>query len=182
MEISNDNTAEENNNADNPANWFSHLSDNFSSIYFGKVPEHLQDETQKAVSATQLSNVVQLLVDPKNKELRVEVLALLKRHDARDLLVRLLEDKAHNKHRKELMTACWESGLDFSAYLVNFARYIPASDLAECIEIATVIDEMHGPFEAAQLSESMRILNSQSNTDKALILEPAIFRLQAAQN
>jgi hypothetical protein len=176
------NTSEENDNTENPANWFSHLSDNFSSIYFGKPPEHLQDEAQKALSAAQLSNVVKLLVDPKNKEIRIEVLDLLKRNDARDLLVQLIEDKANRKYRKDLITACWESGLDFSAYLVNFTRFIPAGDLAECIEIATVIDEMHGPFDAAQLSESMRILNAESTTDKALILEPAIFRLQAAQN
>ncbi|MGL5892028.1 MAG: hypothetical protein ACRC3B_19200 [Bacteroidia bacterium] len=169
-------------NSENQPNWFTHLGDNFSSIYFGRVPEHLQDETQKALTATQFSNIVQLLVDPKNKELRPETLAILKRNDARELLVQLFEDKAYNKHRKELITACWESGLDFSAYLSNFTRLIPASDLAECIEIVTVIDEMHGPFDAAQLSESMRILNSQSNSDKALIIEPAIFRLQAAQN
>jgi hypothetical protein len=168
--------------AENQQDWFAHQTENFSSIYFGKVPDQILKSQESGYSATQLANAVKLLTDPAGRELRHEVLDALKRNDAREFMIMLVEDKAQKKHRKALLTACWETGLDFSAYLINFARLVPGADLEECIEIATVIAEMHGPFEATQLTEANSLLFAVSDESKKAILEPALLRLKSAQN
>lgn len=178
----NEGNTPEHESAESQANWFAHQTENFSSIYFGKVPDHIQKEQEGGFNASQIANAVKLLTDPANRDLRHEVLSALKRNDARAFMIMLLEDKAQQKHRKALLSACWETGLDFSAYLINFARLIPEADLEECIEIATVIDEMHGPFDATQLTEANSLLFGIDEESKKVILEPALFRLKSAQN
>jgi hypothetical protein len=178
----NESNTPQNEDAASEANWFAHQSENFSSIYFGKVPDHIRKQPDGGINAAQIANAVKLLTDPANRDVRHETLDALKRNDAREFLVMLVEEKSQLKHRKALLTACWETGLDFSAYLINFARIVPEADLEECIEIATVIDEMHGPFEAAQLNEANSILFAVTDEAKKAILEPALFRLKSAQN
>ncbi|MCU0433349.1 MAG: hypothetical protein MUC87_07855 [Bacteroidia bacterium] len=168
--------------SENQPGWFAHQSENFSSIYFGKVPDHLAQTPGGGFNASQIANAVKLLTDPAGHEIRHEVLATLKRNDARSFLVMLVEDKAHIRHRRELITACWETGLDFSAYLLHFARIAPEANLAECIEISTVIEEMHGPFEASQLSEAYTLLKQINQADKQVILAPVLEKLQSALN
>lgn len=162
--------------------WFAHQSENFSSLYFGKVPEQLAKEQKAGWTAEQLSNVVALLTDPRNKEHRHEVLELLKKNDARALLVELIESKANRKHRNALIAACWETGLDFSPWLLNFARLLAGCDLATCMEIATVLEEMQGPFEGDQITQATALLMAETDAQRQAILEPALFRLKANQN
>ncbi|MCA6364084.1 MAG: hypothetical protein IM638_13675 [Bacteroidetes bacterium] len=178
----NEGNTPQNEEAVNQPNWFSHQTENFSSLYFGKVPDHIAKQQDGGANAAQIANAVKLLTDPASRDIRHEVLDALKRNDARDFMVMLVEDKSLLKHRKALLTACWETGLDFSAYLINFARLVPDADLESCIEIATVIDEMHGPFEAAQLNEANSLLFAINDEAKKAILEPALFRLKSAQN
>jgi hypothetical protein len=135
---------EEDNSTPEP---FFHQSENFSSAYFGEVPEHIRPAAP-GNNKQLMANIISLLSDPRNRELREDALNLLRENNAADLLVTMIGMKEYAKNRLELLTACWESGLDFSAHLVFFTslsleKNIPDEQL---LEILTIINEMRGPF------------------------------------
>lgn len=138
---------------------FFHFTDNFSSAYFGEIPENLM-ATQPKNDKQLMSNIISLITDPRNRELREDVLKLLRENDARELLLAMLVLKDYRKHRNELLVACWESGLDFSASLLFFCEMLTEQDqeIGTSLEILTVLEEMPGPFSAESVEKSVKIL------------------------
>jgi hypothetical protein len=156
--------------------WFAHQTDNFNSLYFGQIPEHLANSPEYAPALR--ANLLQLITDPQNKPIRNQVLEVLKKYDSRVLLVQLLEDSAHKKYHKVILTAAWETGMDFSPWLINFARLIPNSDFETCLELTTVLEEMQGPFDNQQRIEALQLLATETDTSKKALLQPVYDRLR----
>lgn len=159
---------------------FFHFTDNFSSAYFGEIPENLvanQPKNDKQL----MSNIVSLITDPRNRELREDVLKLLRDNDARELLVAMLKLKEYRKHRKELLVACWESGLDFSAELLFFCELLSElnQEIEISLEIITVLEEMPGPFLPESVEKSSKILN---NLPENVALRPMISTIHRKIN
>ena len=159
---------------------FYHASGNFISAYFGKIPEHLQPQLSAKKNENELmANLISLLTDPGNSEFREETLALLRANDARSLLVAMIGKKEYAKYRKELLTACWETGLDFAPYLENIIAVLSAKDCDEptIIEVYTVTGEMKKGFEKDKLAAAIRIVNELAahaeKTRKELLTEIA---------
>ena len=138
---------------------FYHETENFSSAYFGQVPEHLQPTEGKADKQL-MANIVSLITDPRNREHKEDALALLRKHDARQLLVDMLDMKEYAKYRKELLETCWESGLDFSNWLPVFVNFLFDQDDEIVLEASTVISEMPGPFSPENLAISVEKLTA----------------------
>lgn len=140
---------------------FIHESENFISAYFGKVPEHIAPESPKNDKQL-MSTIISLLADPRNRELREDALNLLRENQAADLLVTMLEMKEYKKNRLELLTACWESGLDFSTHLGFFSGLAIEKGLKDehLLEILTIIGEMAGPFSPENVEKALADLSS----------------------
>jgi hypothetical protein len=56
------------------------------------------------------------------------------------IFVKFLADPAYARIRIELTRACWESQLDFSPYLMSFARLYIADDFVLALEAFSVIE------------------------------------------
>ncbi|HEU4717903.1 MAG TPA: hypothetical protein VFU15_08710 [Bacteroidia bacterium] len=156
---------------------FYHHTDNFSSAYFGKIPEHVNPSASESGENALMASVISLLAGPQKNEHRPELLALLRSNKADGLLLKMLGRKDYLKYRKELLAACWESGLDFSKHLSFFAGMTLNADYESCIEITTIITEcMQGPFEKetteAAISEMKRA--GANDSVKMQLLETAI--------
>lgn len=136
-----------------------HESENFNSVYFGNPPENLPAKTEGKTHA----QLIALLTDPNNKELKDDILHVLKADNAKDVLVELIGDDAYAKHRRVLLAACWESGNDFSAYLIFFVRCAINGDYNECLEAMTVIEEMNGPFAEGTVREGLEMITPHLN-------------------
>jgi hypothetical protein len=77
--------------------------------------------------------------DPSLKE---EALRELKEQKAQQALMDAIEDDDYKKHRQLLVAACWESGLDFSAYLDLFIELAGNKDLLISIEAITALEQI----------------------------------------
>lgn len=163
-------------NDDQQPKWFTHQTDNFNTLYFGKVPEHIVNRPDY-VPALQ-SNLIQLITDPRNKPIRNQVLQILKKNDSRALLVQLLEDPDQVKHRRDILIVAWETGMDFSPWLLHFARLIPGSDFETFMELITVMEEMNGSFNALQLQETLSFFRAETDPQRLALLEPLRDRFQ----
>ena len=129
-------------------------SENFNTAYFGNPPE----SEQPKINGKTHAQLIALLTDPNNKSQKDEILHVLKAGNAADVLVEMISDKAYTKHRLTLLAACWESGIDFSAYLIFFIRCAINGTYDECIEAMTVIEEMNGPFAETALREGLELI------------------------
>jgi hypothetical protein len=69
-----------------------------------------------------------------------EFLSNVKSKKAPAVMVQFLSDPAFANVRIELTRACWESQLDYSPYLILFARMFISSDFVLAIEAFTVIE------------------------------------------
>jgi hypothetical protein len=155
-----------------------HLSDNFSSAYFGKLPEAVTGENSSANDQKLISNFIALLIDPAHRELKSDVLAILRNAKADKFLVDLIAMPQYAKHKRELLTACWESGLDFSAHLLFFCELIasPNSNDQEILEAITVIEEMNGEIPEETLNTGRSIIASAPKTSALYPMISAIGR------
>lgn len=156
-------------------NYISHLSENFSSIYFGELPKELQ---QKKDSKKIVAHIISLLTDIRNRNMKDDVLALLKNNDAADILVEILKTKEYAKHQPVIAAACWESGIDFSRHLSFFVDMAISGDMDTCVEAMTVIQQMNGPFDAATVKQEIDKVQAAPPGEKTALLSEIRLHLQ----
>lgn len=162
------------NNEKSPKPFF-HLSENFSSAYFGPVPEGA--DTALADAKT-IANFISLLTDSNHRERKSEVLAILNNNKAQQFLVNLIADPSHKKHQYELIMACWESGLDFSEHLIFFSELVLNCEYLSALEALTVIDEMQNLTDIQNLKNAVKILSSDSlSSDKQKLAKATLAHL-----
>ncbi len=143
---------------------FYHESDEYVSAFFGEVPEKILETFPAKTDDKTKSELVNQLTNPELRESRADVLAVLKGNESQNLLLEIICDEDYTKQRAVLIAACWETGLDFSKHLEKFIDLLGdknTNDFA-AIEIATVIDELPGPFDKQILEKSISKLESFS--------------------
>ncbi|MEO5642849.1 MAG: hypothetical protein ABIQ40_00805 [Bacteroidia bacterium] len=143
---------------------FYHESDEYTSAFFGEVPEKILETFPAKADDKTKSELVNQLTNSELREFRSDVLALLKENKSQNLLLEIISDEDFKKERHFLIAACWETGLDFSKHLEQFIDLLEDknTDDFSAIEIATVIDEMPGPFDDKVLLSCLRKLESFS--------------------
>ena len=123
-----------------------------------------------------ISTLITQLTDPNAREIKDEVLHTLKAGESQKLLVEVIGMKEYFKYRQILLAACWESGLDFSNHLDFFISLLAdkKTDELSCVEIATIIDEMRGPFDTKILDiafKNLEIISFNDPLKKELLTE-----------
>lgn len=78
--------------------------------------------------------------DPEIKSHASSLLFEIKNQQAADILVDSIKNKGYNSVKKILISACWQSGLDFSGHLVFFAELVRVNDFENAFEAFTVVE------------------------------------------
>ncbi len=158
------------------------FSENFSTAYFGKLPETELGEERTTNDRKLISNFIALLIDPANRELKHDVLSILRNSKSQQFLIDLIGMKEYHKNHKELIMACWESGMDFSMHLDVFVNLIqdPLTSPEVLLEVITVIEEMAGPFDTEVAKKADTALNSFPEKHAFYPLVAALHRKFAA--
>jgi hypothetical protein len=93
-----------------------------------------------------------------------------------------LKNETNPDFRIKLLTAIWNSKVDYSAYLVDFVKLASHGEFMETLECLTVIENLDGPFEEHQFFESQLALKeyadkrtSTSDYKAELMSEIALF-------
>lgn len=160
-----------------------HLSDTFSSAFFGKVPGKVSENADPAHDAKLISNFIDLLTNPDKRELRGEALNTLRKAKAQQFLVDLIANPDLEKHQKELVMACWECGLDFSAHLIFFSQLVKNCGYPVALEAITVIDEMHDLSDNLKLEKAIETLSSPVlSPEKQALVFDVLERLRSLKN
>ncbi len=141
-----------------------HETENFRTAYFGKIPDEVAQTVPVKFERKLIATLVTQLTNPDSREIKDEVLKVLKEGESQELLMEVIGMKEYAKHRRTIIAACWECGLDFSKYLDAFVSLLgeKSTDELTCLEITTVIEEMAGPFDEKVLDRNLERLKTIS--------------------
>jgi len=120
-----------------------------------------------------LPYVIDLLYTSKSSEIKAAIISLLgdlKDKNSTAEIVSALENEKYVSIRKELLSSCWQSGLDYSKYLGLFVNLFITGSFEEAFEAFTVMDNLEEKYHAETIDPYINELKSRvsefKETDK----------------
>jgi hypothetical protein len=154
-------------------------------------PEKLFDEKEYAtiiigsegMSKKDTSNAdyVTVLVNSKStREEKDEALKVLKENNAQSFILNAITKTKNLGQKALLISACWETGLDFSKDYLFFIDLISSKDFTVSFEAFTVIQEMEAEIDKTTLQSSLTLLKKVK--DQSVTLSDAILLIEQKLN
>lgn len=81
-------------------------------------------------------------------------------------LIREIQNPDNKEYQRILVSACWESSINCSAYLPFFVDLAIISDYMVCLECLTVIENMQGPFDLDELNAAIEKIKNATDEDE----------------
>ncbi len=128
-----------------------------------------------------VANLITLLTDPANKEIKEQALLTLKKDKEEDLLLLAIASPKAKEHRHKLIAACWESEINFSKYLPFFILLALDDDYMVSLEAITVISTMEGPFNREHVIEGLKKVKAAKkniSSERVVLLNDLIVTLE----
>lgn len=134
----------------------------FNTLYVNK-----EGFSQKPVQ----DELVTRLLEPGITRTEQEtIFAELKKRGATEPLVEAIAS-ASDEHKRILLAACWETGLDFSAHFRFMANLVMDGTFEVALEAFTVIQEMENEPSTADLNGVLKQLRTQREHKNAMVAE-----------
>lgn len=120
----------------------------------------------------------------KNKTEIIELLSSLKDTSSRGELMNIIDDEKYLSIRQSILTAIWNTKIDFSGYIDEFVYIAIYGSFLEAIDCLTIIENLEGPFMEEDLLESeshlKNYMNSTAEKDeqRAFILSEIALKLK----
>ena len=112
--------------------------------------------------------LVQTMVNNPVEDIKNEIAHLLfdlKNVQALPPLIAEIINPSNLEYQHILVSACWESGLDCTGYLNFFVELALSSNYLVAFECLTVIENMSGPFDTADLERLIEKTKSAADED-----------------
>lgn len=97
---------------------------------------------EKGINYTFLFDLLNSSPEPEIETEIKNLLGSVKDKESVNSFMRAIENDKYKSIRKEILTACWQNGLDFSAFLPVFIDFIIREDWEIAFEAFTVIDNL----------------------------------------
>jgi aryl carrier-like protein len=146
-----------------------------------KIIETLE-ELRVSGRATDIPLLIELLHLTQDSEIKSKITGLfanLKESNAIPLIIEAIQNQKYAPELKELVSSCWENGLDYSNYLTLFVDLLIENEFLVAFEAYTVItnmtakiDQQKIDIEIDKLEEALKWTNEQK---KELILDVIDF-------
>lgn len=98
--------------------------------------------------------------DEQVMEAAIKLLNDLKKKEAIPVMVSAITDTNYSTIQKELLAACWQSGLDYHEHIMVFIDVALKSDYASTLEAFTVIENCIGDISDADRALCIKKLNN----------------------
>jgi hypothetical protein len=96
------------------------------------------------------------------REEKDAALLKLKENKAQAFMMQAISRIKKPDHKATTIAACWETGLDFSAYLTQFTELVNDSNYLVSLEAFTVIEEMAANLNQEQVLQSIQALEKSN--------------------
>lgn len=126
--------------------------------------------------------LLDLLLKSHNPEVKARITGLfsnLKDKEAIPMLVNAIQDKKYEEVLQQLVSSCWENGLDYTPYLPVFVDLLIEKDFIIAFEAYTVITNMEKAIDQRLLDVEIekldKAMHSTTSEKKALMLDVIDF-------
>lgn len=117
-----------------------------------------------------LPYVIDLLKNELKEKLAEHILqfiAEIKTQDAVPVMIESLNDLEKTPYFARYLSACWQSGLDFSTHIIRFTEIFVRSDYETCLEAFTLIEEsLYNATEDARIKCLQHVKNANSKIEQ----------------
>jgi len=131
---------------------------------------------------TIVPDLLELLLHCQDSGIVTQVTALLsdiKDSRFKQMLIEKLTTATRSSEKSNLLRICWESAIDFSEHLSLFVEILLNDDFISALEASTVIENLSGNINEAQIQEAIRRLQQvPPATDKAFLIEDTRSHLE----
>ncbi len=131
----------------------------------------------------------ELLSTSKSEQIRSSIISLLndlKDKNCRPEVVKALRNNNYHSIHKEILTTCWQSGLDYSADIGLFVELFTKRDFGVAFEAFTIIDNFEEKMDASILKpiivELKSNIESFKETDKESLFVELVHILEELKN
>lgn len=128
------------------------------------------EEIRETGSSAQFSGLMELLHKTNNQDIKKHILTLfseLKSTDTVPLLMEAIQNKKYAVELKELLSCCWQNGLNYSSYLPILIDLVINEEFLVAFEAFTVIENMYGKIDEVILTQQLaKISDSLINADE----------------
>lgn len=126
--------------------------------------------------------LLELLRQSHNPEVKAKITGLfanLKEKETIPMLVNAIQDQKYEKVLKQLISSCWENGLDYTPYLSVFVDLLIEKDFIIAFEAYTVITNMEKAIDKrlidVEIEKLDKAMHSTTPEKKSLMLDVIDF-------
>lgn len=108
--------------------------------------------------------IIETLVSHPSERVKSEIIDFLfdlKSEDALKPLIAAIADKRNKEYKNTLISALWHSSLDASDHLTFLVEQAITGDYLTCLEVLTVVENLNGPFDNAELETLIDTINEK---------------------
>ncbi len=108
-----------------------------------------------------LPHLFDMLIVNKSENVRKEAVKLLndlKDESCKIEIIKAIKDEKYRSLRKELVSSCWQSSIDFSSELAVFVDVFKKADFETAFEAFTVIDNLKHDADLPNLTDTINDL------------------------
>jgi len=140
------------------------------------------EELRVSGKTSDIPVLLELLHLSQNKEIKSKILSLLanlKDKESIPLMMAAIQNQRYAPELKQLVSCCWENGLDYTPYLPLFVNLLIESDFLVAFEAYTVITNMETTIDQnltdVEIDKLDRALHTASDEKKPLMLDVVDF-------
>lgn len=108
------------------------------------------EELKEKGTAGHFTVLMNLLHETSHSEIKKKIISLfaeLKSTDTVPLLMSSIQNKEYSEERKDLVSCCWQNGMNYSSYLPVFVDLVINEEFPTALEALTVIENMYGKID-----------------------------------
>ncbi len=140
------------------------------------------DELRVSGKSSDIPVLIEILHQSQNPEIKAKITGLfanLKEKDTVPLMIEAIQNQKYAPELKQLVSSCWENGLDYSNYLSLFVDLLIHNDFLVAFEAYTVIVNMEKTIDQAKIDIEIEKLDQAmhitSDEKKPLMLDVIDF-------
>lgn len=126
------------------------------------------EELKEKGTAVHFNVLMNLLHETSYQEVKKKIISLfteLKSTDTVPLLMASIQNKEYKEERKDLVSCCWQNGMNYSSYLPVFVDLVINEEFATALEALTVVENMYGKIDPEIISLQNDKIKNVAATD-----------------
>lgn len=116
------------------------------------------------------ADLIEALLEKENtREEDENIFSKLKEAKSQRVIVEAISSAKRIEDKRKLTAACWECGLDFTPYFLDFVALVVQPDFQLALEALSVVESIEEPLDETTLTRGLEIAQTVKSDNKELV-------------